>query len=337
MNEVKILKRKKIIMGALVSLVIVVGIVAVSGVKMYAMSDKDLVIQSNLEMSEVGIISQTAGQIVELNIKEGDHIKEGEIIARIDSKALIAQREKAQAALDIINSQITAASAQYQTVKNGSRAEELAQIQANYDLIRANYDRIKSLYDNGAVSKMEFDSITTQYEVVSQQLKMAKNGATPENLTAASANVETLQGQLKQAEAGLKEINASLEKTKIIAPASGVVTQLNIDKGELVSAGMSIATITDTSSPWIQCNVMEDELSKVQLGKKVIIELTAYPDKKFEGEIIAINKSADFAVKRATNDNGEFDILSYGVKVKPINVDKQVFAGMTAFVNFGAK
>ncbi len=335
-----ILKRKKIIMigiGIILVIMVVLAIIAVSAIKMYAMSGKDLVIQSNLEMSEVGIISQTSGQIIELNVKEGDYIKEGDIIARVDSETLKAQREKAQAGIDTINAQINAAQAQYKNVKNGTREEELAQVKASYDLTKTNYDRIKTLYENGAVSKMEYDNVSTQLEVAAQKLQLAQKGATVETLEAASANVDTLEGQLKQAQAALKELDTYLGKTEIIAPATGVITQLNVDKGELVSGGMSVATITDTSAPWIQCNVMENELEKIALGKKVKIELTAYPNKTFDGEIVAINKSADFAVKRATNANGEFDILSYGIKVKPLNIDKQLFAGMTAFVNFGSK
>lgn len=348
------MKKRNMIIGMAVVCVAAATIAAMAFFatnKAQAMNEKKLIVQSNLEMSEVNIIGQVAGRIVELNFKEGDIVKEGQVIAKIDSDTLLAQKHRALAQIETINSQIASAeasqkgsSAKLNSVRKGKREEEIAQEQAAYDLVKANYDRMNILYADGAVSKAELDELATKLEIATQKLAIAKNQATAEdiasaeaNVEAAQASVETLYGQLKQAQAGLEEIETYLKKTVITAPASGVLTQLNAERGELISSGFVLAVVTDTSSPWIQCNIMEDELSKVKLHQEVSIELGAYPDLKFKGEVIAINKSADFAVKRATNANGEFDILSYGVKVRPIDVKKPIFAGMTAFVDFDAR
>ncbi|MCH5139171.1 HlyD family secretion protein, partial [Clostridiaceae bacterium UIB06] len=74
-----------------------------------------------------------------------------------------------------------------------------------------------------------------------------------------------------------------------------------------------------------------------KLNGEVSVKLSTYPGEQFKGKIVRINKDADFAVKRATNDNGEFDVLSYGVKVELIDMNKPLHAGMTAFVDFGKK
>jgi HlyD family secretion protein len=114
-----------------------------------------------------------------------------------------------------------------------------------------------------------------------------------------------------------------------------VVTQVNVRNGELVSTGMPLLVIDDKSDSWILCSVRETSLAKVHLGQVVSVKLAAYQDKDYEGKVVRINKDADFAVKRATNDNGQFDVLSYGVKVELAGVDKPLYAGMTAFVDFG--
>jgi len=105
--------------------------------------------------------------------------------------------------------------------------------------------------------------------------------------------------------------------------------------GELVSTGMPLVVITDLESPWVQCSVKETDLSKVTVGQAVTVKLPAYQDRVFQGKVVRINKDADFAVKRATNANGEFDVVSFGVRVELANADKPLYAGMTAFVDFG--
>lgn len=331
-------KKKKLAAGAAIAAILVlllVVLVSFTKAKLENMKSDELIIQSNLEMTEVSVISQTAGQIIELNVEEGDHVTEGQILARIDSDTLLTQKAKAEAGITAIEGQLRSGEASYAKVKNGTRSEELAQVQSSFNLAETTYNRMKLLYEQGGISKAEYDSAATQYEVAKQKLQLAQNGAQAEDIQMAAAQVETLKGQLESAKASLAEIETYLQKTTIEAPATGVVTQLSVEKGGLISGGMPIAVITDTSSPWIQCNVMENELSNIKLGNEVTLELGAYPGKTFKGKITAVNKSADFAVKRATNANGEFDILSYGVKVKPLDIDEELFAGMTAFVNFG--
>jgi HlyD family secretion protein len=173
-------------------------------------------------------------------------------------------------------------------------------------------------------------------------IDIAQQGARPEDIKAAqaqvnqaSAAVEAAQGQLKQAEAALEGVNVNLNYATIIAPADGVVTQVNVESGELVSTGMPLAVITDTNTPSILCNVKETDLPKVELNQEVLVKIPGCGDQSFNGKVVEINKNADFAVKRATNDNGDFDVLSYGVKVELTDMDKPLRAGMTAFVDFG--
>ncbi|TEB07956.1 Macrolide export protein MacA [Pelotomaculum schinkii] len=339
--------KKSIIIFLVICLVVVLGTVMnhLTGEDIIAKESKKLVVQSTLEMKETNINSQVAGQIKQLNVKEGDTVKKGQILAVIDSDNLLAQREKAQAAIATVYGQISSAEAAkagaqaaLKKVQTGAKPEEIAQAKANFDLAQANYDRKKSLFENSAISKSELDSVAAQYEVAKQQYNLVVNGATREeldqaqaNLDAASASITTLQGQLEQA---LAEVEVNIGKTEITAPTDGI-TQLSVEEGELISTGLPIAVITDTAAPWVECKVMEDNLSKVKLDQSVEVTFQAYPGEVFQGRITQINKSADFAVKRATNSNGEFDILAYGVKVELQDVDVPLYAGMTVFVNFG--
>jgi HlyD family secretion protein len=115
----------------------------------------------------------------------------------------------------------------------------------------------------------------------------------------------------------------------------GTVTELNVNEGELVSSGMPLATLTSSKKPYVEINVKETDLGLVHIGDTVDITIEAYPDDTFKGKIINVNQKPDFATKRATNNNGDFDVLSYGVKVEMINVDKDIYPGMTVMVNLG--
>lgn len=345
-------------MKRIITLAVVAGLVIGGGTVMNKYTGESLVINSNhlevqstLEMDEISLNSQIAGQINLMNIKEGDTVKKGQLIATVNSDTLMAQKEQAQAAVDAINGQIQAAEAQqhaaqltYKKVNIGARSEEVAQAKANFELKELNYQRVEKLNASGVTSQADLDAIKTDYEVAKQKYMQALNGATSEereiakaNLDATAGSIAALKGQLEKAIAAKAEIETYIKKTQIIAPTDGVITQLNVDAGELVSTGLPIAVITNQSTPWVSCKIMETELSKVKVGQEVTVKFPAYAGHTYKGVVKNINKSADFAVKRATNSNGEFDVVAYGVRIELENVDQPLYAGMTVIVNFDSK
>lgn len=295
----KKLINKKSLSMAFIVFVIVAGLFVLNGKtgEEVVAKTKNFTVTSSIEMEETNINSQMAGQIKQLNIKAGDTVTTGQVLAVINSDTINTQKQRAEASVSTIQGQIMSA--------------EVAR-----NLAKDNYDRMNQLYSEDVVSKSNYDSAKAQYEQ-------------------AEAGLVTLNGQLEGAKAGIKEVDTYLNKTTIVAPTSGVITELNVENGELVSSGLPIAVITDTSKPWITSNVMEKELSKVALNQQVEVTFQAYPDQVFHGTVTKINKSADFAVKRATNSNGEFDVVAYGVRVDLVDVDQPLYAGMTVVVNFG--
>ncbi|SMB79603.1 HlyD family secretion protein [Desulfonispora thiosulfatigenes DSM 11270] len=348
------MKNKRILV--LSALVIVVSLftacstlATLTGDKIVKKENDHLIVQSNVEMTDTNINSQTGGKIKEINVKEGDSVKQGQVLITIDSDSLAAQRAQILAQMGTIKAQLNsaiagrdAALAQLQKAQNGARPEEINQAKSAYELAQIKYEREKMLYEEDAISKADLDNVYSQYEIAKNKYELIRNGTRPEDIAAsqaqvnqANASIEVVQGQLKQAEASLQGLQVNVNNTIITAPTDGVVTQINAEPGELVSMGMPLVVITNTNNPSIQCNLKETDLSKVKLGQEVSISIPSFPDKNFIGKIVKINKNADFAVKRATNDNGEFDILSYGVKVELLDMNQPLYAGMTAFVDFG--
>jgi HlyD family secretion protein len=157
---------------------------------------------------------------------------------------------------------------------------------------------------------------------------MAEQGAREEDKAAAEALVE-------QAKAATEEVQTYLDDTVIKAPMDGTVIALNVNEGELVSSGMPLATLTSNKKPYVEINVKETDLGQVRLGGEVKITISAYPDDVFKGKIVNVNQKPDFATKRATNNNGDFDVLSYKVKVELTGIDKELYPGMTVMVDLG--
>ncbi len=277
--------------------------------------------------------------------------------------------QQAQAGVKASESQRDMASAINDKAENGARTQEVAQAESAYALWESTCTRATVLYDGGAITKQKLEEIQTQKEVALQTLNMAKEGARSEDKAAASAQLSLTeagilasnsvlnqaieasnialsqvaqaqaglvasQGLLDQAQAGLQEVEVYLKDSVIKSPIDGTVTTINSDEGELVSTGTSIGTVSNIEKCWINVNLDEDKLDGIKEGQNVSVNLISYKGKTLEGKVVTINKQPDFAVKKATNENGNFDIVTYGVKIELNNSDLLIRPGMTAVVDF---
>ncbi len=280
-----------------------------------------------------------------------------------------ARIEQATAGVNASKSQREMARAVNNKATNGARTQQVAQAESAYTLWESTYNRAVILYDGGAISLQKLEEIKTQMEVSEQTLAMAKEGAREEDKDAAFAQLsmaesgvvasEALlsqaieganialaqvnqaqagllasQGKLEQAIAGLQEVQVYLKDTVIKAPMDGIVTTINSDEGELVSTGTSIGTVSNLDKCWVNVNLDEDKLNGLKEGQSVDVKLLAFEGQTFTGKVVTINKLPDFAIKKATNDNGNFDIISFGVKIELENYDETLRPGMTAIIDF---
>lgn len=316
--------------------------------------------QGTLEARSVDINAKVPGKIAQMLAEEGQALKAGEPVALIDAMDLTAKKEglsaQAQAALAGVQAaeaqlkaaqgQLQAAEAALSKAKNGARSQEITKAQANYDITKKGYDRIAALFNAGAASQAQLDEVETKLSIVRQDLDMAKEGARKEDINAAqalvaaangavaaaSSNVVVAQEKYQQCLAGVREVETYLTDAAIKAPIGGIVTMVNTDQGELVSTGMSLATITDLSDIWVELEVDELQLPKFKEGQAVTVKVPAYKDQVFKGTVTRLNPNPDYAVKKASNENGEFDLVSYGIKIKIEKSDTVLRPGMTAFV-----
>lgn len=332
-------------------------------------SAKGLVVKGNVESEEVNLNTKIPGKIAHIYVEEGQLVQAGDLVAEIDSTQLQAKKAQVEAQVKMAEEAIElqkkvtdanveqasgafqAAQAQLNKAREGARDQEVEQAKAYYEMMEKTYARVEKLYDKGAISAQKKDEAETQLKVAKEQYSMAQEGAREQDVEAAqglasqasgalnAANASRLQVQLakekyQEALAGLAEVNSLIADTKIVAPKSGTIVELNCEKGELVSSGMPIATIADLEKMTLQINVYESDLSQIYIGRKVEVRFKVTGDQIFEGSVKRISPKPRFAAQKATN-NQEDDVLAYEVKVVIADLgQEQVYPGMTAYVQF---
>ena len=283
------------------------------------------------DAKEIDVNSKIAGRVVELLVKEGDTVQQGQVIARIDKRSLEAQKAEAEASIKALRAQ-QAQAAVTTNMQSGTTASAVSEAQAATDqaradlaLAQADHDRYAELLAEGAVSQQTFEQFDTKYKTAQaayEQSKAAVRQAQAGTLQtdASRANEEALAMQIEKAEATLQNIEVSLDETEIRAPFDGVITQKYIEEGSMISNGTPLVAVQDPEDNWIDIKVPETKLSKYYVGQEVTM-IGRDGGTKVTGTITDISKKAEFATQRATSERGdETDIVSFNVKVQ-VNSD----------------
>ena len=234
---------------------------------------------------------------------------------------------------DEVEAKYLAAKAIYEEAQNGARSEDIDAARAQVNAAEA---QVSAAAANVQAASAQVNAAAAQYQAAGDQVgaAAAQVSAAQAQIDAADAAISQYKSTIERAQATLDQAKAYLARADITAPQSGTISAVNVNAGELVSTGMALATLKSDSDAWIEVNLRETYLENISEGDEVTFTLTSYPDSVYTGRISSINKNPDFAIKKATNENGSFDILSYAVKIEPEDVDVELYSGMTAIVDF---
>ncbi len=236
---------------------------------------------------EVKISSDVSGEVVELYVVEGDSVKAGQILAKIDPDAYVSAVERGKATVNNAKAQEAMAKSQIE----GSSAQ-INQIKAQLANAENIHKRNTDLYDDGVISAVEYQ----QSEATLAGLK-ANLSASEASKRSAQQSAEGANFGVQSAQATLKELNTSLSKTTIKSPVDGVISNLSIEQGERVvgtmqMAGTELMRIANLDAIQVKVDVSENDVLRVSVGDTVDIEVDAYLDKKFLGIVTHIANSA---------------------------------------------
>lgn len=252
---------------------------------------------------EVKLSPEVSGEIIELPIEEGQEVKKGDLLVRINPDIYQAAVNRSLAALNSSKAALSSAKAQLVEAQNS-------------------FNRNDKLYKNKVISDAEYDAAKRGFDV-------------------AKLNVESAEFQMQSAQATYREAQDNLQRTTIYAPQDGTVSRLNVEVGERVvgtaqMAGTELATIANLENMEVLVEVNENDIIRVGLNDTAIVEVDAYLDKEFVGVVTEIANSAQLtgvSADQVTNFEVKVRILktSYDKMLK--DGEKSPFRpGMTASV-----
>lgn len=244
---------------------------------------------------EVKISPDISGEIVELNVQEGDSVSKGQLLAMIYADIYATQRDQAAAGVAQQSAQLENATA------------SLAAVKARLDQAERQYLRQKQLFQEKVISKLEFEQSENAYLT------------SKADYNAATQSIKSGQAAVASARASLQRANKDLGRTSVFAPMNGIVSLLNVKKGERVvgnsmMAGTEMMRIADMRVIEVRVDVGENDIPKVTIGDTALIEVDAYTKRKFKGIVTQISSTSRGA--GGALSTGSTDVTNYEVRIR---------------------
>ena len=286
-------------------------------------------VSGNIEATEVDLSFRISGQIIALNVEEGDWVEKDQVVAELDTDTLEALKGTAEA-------EIAATKAVLDELEAGTREEEIAMAKAlmkaaksRLENAKDEYDRYAKLYKGGAVSESQYDRYDTSLRVAredfnntSERLRELEKGPREEQIRAARHRLERTRWELNKIELDIKH---SVLRT----PVSGVILVKANEIGEVVLPGATVATVAAIEEVWLKGYVGESQLGLVKLGQHVDVSIDTFPDRTFPGVVTYISSRAEFTPKNVQTKEERIKQV-YRVKITMPNKDRVLKIGMPA-------
>lgn len=242
---------------------------------------------------EVKVSPDVSGEIVELTVNEGDSVVKGQILARIYADILLSQRDQVMAGVNQSRAQLANSQA------------SIAGLKAQVDNLKVIFERQKKLLSEKVISRAE-------YEQAEQNLLTAAA-----NYNAAREGIKSSEASIQSALAQLQRADKDLSRTVIVSPMSGIISLMNVKKGERVAGnsfniGTEMMRVADMRSIEVRVDVGENDIPKVKLGDTALIEVDAYSGRKFKGLVYKIANPSTTLGGVAANT----EVTSYKVHIR---------------------
>ncbi|MDE5788336.1 MAG: efflux RND transporter periplasmic adaptor subunit [Bacteroidaceae bacterium] len=306
-------------------------VIGVGIIGFFTLGNEKEVTQGQMDVTEYRVSSKVPGRILEIRVSEGDYVHVGDTLAILDAPDVRAKGTQANAVED-------AASAMSEMARSGARKEQIQgayqlwqQAKAALEIHEKSYQRVQKLFDEGVLSAQKRDEAYAQYTAAKAQAKaaesqydMAVNGARREEKMAAAAKVQQARGVVA-------EVSSYIDETVQIARIEGEVTDIYPHVGELVGTGAPIMSVAIMSDMWGTFNVREDLLKGMKVGDEIEAYVPAL-DSKLKMKVFYMKDQGSYAVWKATKANGQYDLKTFEVKVRPEKMPEGLRPGMSLII-----
>jgi HlyD family secretion protein len=269
---------------------------------------------------EVKISSDVSGEVVELYVQEGDSVVQGQVLAKINPDAYVSQVERGVAFVNSSKAQAANSRSQIENIK-----AQKEQIIAQLDNAREIHKRNEKLFKDGVISNADFQASQSNLKSLEANLRASDAGIRSSQDAARGADFS-----VASAEASLKELRTSLNRTTIVAPESGIISLLNIEKGERVvgtiqMTGTEIMRIANLNAMEVRVDVSENDIPRVKLNDEVSVEVDAYLGRKFVGRVSQIANSSKNSASMGGAALATDQVTNFEVRIK---IDPQSYADL---------
>ena len=308
-----------------------VAVVVISLIGILTMSRSHVVLQGQIEATEIRISGKLPGRVDTFFVAEGQTVKRGDTLVGISSPEAWAKLQQANAMENV-------AKFQNEKIDEGTRlqiirtAEELwNKSKTDLQLAKSTFQRIQALYKDSVVSAQRYDEVEALYQsaiaaerAAHQQYLLAKAGAQKQDKESARSLVDAAQGTVS-------EVQSVLQDAWLTAPANGEIATIYVQCGELVGTGTPIMNLVVLQDCHVVLNVREDYLSYFEMGQAFVGKVPALGHKEIVFQVNYISPLGSFATWKST-DNSSYDMRTFEIHALPVESVNGLRPGMSVLV-----
>ncbi|WP_029407478.1 HlyD family secretion protein [Thiomicrorhabdus sp. Milos-T2] len=302
------------------------------------LSDDVVKLNGRTEADNYLASTKVAGKVIDLKVREGDEVKEGQVLVVLDDAQVRAQVAQAKAAYNATQAQLKAVEMNFQVLKKQVPLQietaESAVVYAqavlksaieNASQAKLDSQRYKRLYEKGTIQKHQYEAALLAKKVAQNDVTIARAALDQaqkalnetqlgwDQVEAKQQDVNTVQSQVIQAKAALTEANSVLDDMTIKSPTAGVITTRLVNKGEVVASGSGLFNIVNLNEVYLKGYIAEGKLGLVHLNQKAEIVIDSLPDVKFPATIRYIASQTEFTPKEVQTKDERVKLV-YAIK-----------------------
>ncbi len=371
--------KQKIVVIAIVLLAVLFGggfyLYSTGNLPMVAAASDGYAVSGFIESEQINVTSEVSGRVIALGADEGESVKPGQVLVQLDrtlrdaqitqaqdavqtAQAQLAQIQNAPRPADVSAARATLVAAQqnFDKVRAGATADQMAQLKAQVDNAQAAVDQAQAAYDRiGGASNPQIammpqstalqqasnnykaalaiyrDALThpTNAELAAAQAQVDQAQAALDRLSPTSESIAVAQAQVKQAQDALATLQVQSAKLTLASPTDGVITQRTIHVSELAAPSAPLLTIAQLDPVKLTIYVPETRLGQIKLGDEIAVSVDSFPGRVFKGKIIFIASQAQFTPRNVQTKDQRVNTV-FAVKLQIANSDFALKPGMPA-------
>jgi HlyD family secretion protein len=275
-----------------------------------------LVLSGSVEARDVQVGSLVGGRVTEVHVDEGQAVKEGQLLVRLETDLLDLQIREQRA-------QVEQQRAHLAETLAGPRKEETNRARVDWQYADIERKRLAALLQEGVIGQDQYDN---QDALTRQKLETYQESARGSR----QEDIDAARGAVAEAESHLAYLERQLKETAVISPADGIIQSFDLRPGDIVTANQPVLSLLETSQLWVRVYVPETRLGTVHMGEAAEIRVDTFPQRTFTGKVVEIRENAEYTPRNIQTIDQRNDEV-FGVKVQ-IDPTPDLKPGMASLV-----